>query len=301
MTEPVPEGQRSDIVIIIPAYNEEASVGGVVSDCLSALEEVRVIVVDDGSSDSTARVAREAGAEVIHQRRNKGVAQSVKTGITKALAHDPDILVQLDADGQHDPGEISRLVEPIAGDRADLVIGRRLYHDWDPPVANRFGNWLLTRVTNYLAGTHLDDAQSGFRAMSADLAQEMELTSRNTYVQEMIIRAAREGFRVGQVDTTVRPRKRGKSRVVSSIASYAWGAIVTLMRVYRDYEPLRFFGSIGIIFLLFGLGLGVFLLVTESIFPGLQEILGFRTVFLLITVGIQIVLFGFLADMMSTE
>jgi len=299
--EKLSEGDPT-VAIVIPAFNEEKSVESVVSKCLSTLRDrAKVLVVDDGSSDQTALVAGQAGAEVISHRKNKGVAQSIKTGITKALIFGPDILVQLDADGQHDPRDIPSLIHPILSGEADLVVGKRVYRDWDPPRTKRFGNWLLTHVTNHLAGTNIDDAQSGFRAMSIHLARDLELTSRNTYVQEMIIRAAREGFRVDQVDITVQPRGKGKSKVVSSIISYASGAVVTLLRVYRDYEPLRFFGSIGGTFLVFGLLLGSLLLLPGNILPGLNEILGFRSVFLFITVGIQIILFGFLADMMNSR
>ena len=290
------------IAIIIPAFNEEDSVGRVVSGCMKKLEEyeyVKVIVIDDGSRDQTSIVAKEAGAEVIKHRRNQGVARAIQTGIDVALKDDPKIIVQLDADGQHDAAEVPILIDPILKGDADMVIGRRIYEDWSPPISKKVGNWLLTRVANQLAGTNLKDAQSGFRAMSREVASNLKLRSRNTYVHEMIIKASRQGFRVNQVDTKVLERRSGKSKVVNSIASYAWGAGITIIRVYRDFEPLKFFGGIGALLILFGFALGTWLLIGPP--QWLIEIVGFRTIFLLITVGIQITLFGFLADMIKQE
>lgn len=296
-------GHDSDMVVLIPALNEEGSLRDIVTRCRAAMNELRgwVIVVDDGSTDASGSVAEAAGAIVIRHRRNRGVAQAVKTGLARAIDLRPKVVVQLDADGQHAPEDIVNIARPVIDGEADLVLGRRVYTGWKPAASRRFGNRLLTAVTNHLAGTSVKDAQSGFRAMAPEVARELNLTSRNTYVGEMIIRAAREGFRIAEVDVKVGPRKEGKSRAVRSLLSYASGAIITLVRVYRDYEPLRFFGGIGGAIIALGVLIGLLLLLPAGMLPWLANNLGFRTVFLLITVGLQIVLFGFLADMMGNR
>jgi len=294
------QGKSPDVAIIIPSYNEEGSVGKVVRGCFERLGGLRteVIVIDDGSTDGTVTVAQEAGARVVRHRVNKGVAQAVRTGLSEAAREDPRVIVQLDADGQHDPGDIRKIIQPVLDDEADLVIGTRIYEGWRPKPSRRFGNWLLTKVTNQLAGTKVRDAQTGFRAMTPEVATGLRLTSGKTYVREMIIRASREGFRILEVDVRVTPRENGQSKAVKSVVSYASGAIITMVRIYRDYEPLRFFGGFGASLALIGVLLGLLLLLTRDALPWLSNNLGFRTVFLLITVGLQIILFGFLADMM---
>jgi glycosyltransferase involved in cell wall biosynthesis len=289
-----------DVAVVIPSYNEESSVGQVVRGCLDNLGDLRaeVIVVDDGSTDETVNVAQKAGARVIRHKVNKGVAQAVRSGLNEAIRENPRAIVQLDADGQHDPKDITEMIRPILEDKADLVIGTRIYQGWKPRLSRRFGNWLLTKVTNQLAGTRVRDAQTGFRAMTPEVASRLRLTSGKTYVREMIIRASREGYRISEVEVRVTPREVGQSKAVKSVVSYASGAIITMIRIYRDYEPLRFFGGFGVSLAFIGIVLGFLLVLTREALPWLSNNLGFRTVFLLITVGLQIILFGFLADMM---
>ena len=134
--------------------------------------------------------------------------------------------------------------------------------------------------------------------MTPEIAEKLRLTSGRTYVREMIIRASKDGYRISEVEVKVSPRIHGDSKAVKSVISYASGALITMIRIYRDYEPLRFFGGFGASLVVLGVLLGILLLLPRELLPWIANNLGFRTVFLLIIVGLQIILFGFLADMM---
>lgn len=154
-----------NITVILPAYNEEVSIGSIV--LLARRYADRVIVIDDGSSDRTAEIASNAGAEVIVHSPNKGKGMAFKTGFE--AAEGADIIVTMDSDGQHNPADIPKLVAPILKGEADLVNGSRyLYgHATDTPAYRRLGQTILDKVTIINSGVRITDSQSGFRAFSA--------------------------------------------------------------------------------------------------------------------------------------
>jgi len=186
------------VSVIIPSFNEEETVGGVVRDALTHAEEI--IVIDDGSTDGTAAVAAEAGAAVIRQGRNMGVLAAVARGLKEARG---DILVTLDADGQHDPADIPRLIQPIVDDEADLVLGRR-------PSLPHFSERVITALTRLRV--KCTDASTGFRAIRKSIAEEMELHG-SCLCGTFILEAHRLGARVAEVSIAIRPRTEGRRRI----------------------------------------------------------------------------------------
>ncbi|MFW9789087.1 MAG: glycosyltransferase family 2 protein [Candidatus Thorarchaeota archaeon] len=224
------------LVVMIPAFNEEQSIGRVISEIprnISGISEVEVLVIDDGCVDNTRQVALDAGANRIESHtKNLGLASAFRTGIKTALEMNADIIVNTDADRQYDQLQIPALVQPIVNSEADLVLGSRFKGRIEEmPLGNRIGNLLATFVTRILSGYPTSDAQSGFRAFSRNLAQFLVVTSRKTYVQETIIRSARGGFTLVEMPITFRKRP-GESRLISSIWGYAFNVLPDLVRCY---------------------------------------------------------------------
>ena len=188
-----------NLVCVIPAYNE----GKVISDVVNAvrMECDRVLVIDDGSTDDTRKSAEKAGALVIYHAVNLGTGASEETGIRSALQLGADIIVTLDADGQHDPSEIPRLLEPILSGEADMVIGSRFLEPEGPmPRTKRVGNSLLTRLTSILCGAEITDSQSGFRVLNRRAAESISgLPDGYSWASDMIAQVHRKRLRIREV------------------------------------------------------------------------------------------------------
>jgi len=224
---------------IIPALNEEESIANIVQEAKKYVNQV--IVVDDQSTDNTGKIARLHGAIVIYNSRNKGVGAAMKTGIAYAKKLDPSIIVTIDADGQHRPEDIPRLIQPIIAGEADFVLGSRFLcgEPTNMSQIKRIGNKLITNMTGFLAGVKLTDTQTGFRALNRKALLSLDLASDFTYTQEMILLLCHKGFRCAEVPVQMYSRKHGKSRVVSKVGVYASKVLVT---IFSTYLRLRIHG-----------------------------------------------------------
>lgn len=246
------------LAIVIFAYNEERSIGGVLDRISEAhgVDGARVIVVDDGSSDRTRPIAVGRGAQVISHPKNMGLGAAFATGIDAALRTGADIIVSLDGDGQHPPEAIPQLIAPLLEERAHFATATRF---GDPallpemPVARRFGNWLMARITGLACGQSFTDATCGFRAYSRDAALRVNIFGGHTYTQEALLDLARKGAVMTEVPLPIRGvREHGKSRVAHSILRYGVNTFTILTRAVRDRLPLAFFGAIGALLSGFG-------------------------------------------------
>ncbi|MBI4438623.1 glycosyltransferase family 2 protein [Candidatus Woesearchaeota archaeon] len=291
------------IIVTIPAYNEETTIGTVIDDIKKALDKkhsYEIIVIDDGSTDRTSENAKKAGATVYSHQKNYGLAEAFKTAVQKAQEHKADIIVHTDADAQYDADDIPKLLEKISQGN-DLVLGSRFKGNIESmPLINRIGNKAFSAVISQITRQKITDAQTGFRAFTKEAAK-LPITSNYTYTQEQILRAARAKLRIAEVPITFRKRMTGKSRLIRNPIDYALKAWVTIFRIYRDYEPLKFFGMFGSFFLAIGMILGMFVLysfLTTGFVGGIPRVV-LAGVF--ITMGIQIILFGFLADMIKNR
>lgn len=189
---------RSDVVAVIPAFDCERTVGALVAALRLRLD--CVVVVDDGSTDATSSVAALAGARVVRRTENGGKGRALRAGIAAALALDPAALVLLDADGQHDPGDLPRLLAAWDERRPDLVVGTRLADRETIPAARFWTNYIGSRILSWMTGYELEDSQSGYRLLAADLARALGLTSDGFAIEsEMLIKAARRGARIEHV------------------------------------------------------------------------------------------------------
>ena len=222
------------VLIVVPAWNEEGSIASVVQEVHRTLTGVDVLVVDDGSTDQTALRAREAGATVARLPYNLGVGGAMRLGFRYAVERDYDTVVQIDADGQHDPAFVPQLLDRISAG-ADLVIGARFagVGEYQARGPRRWAMDLLSRVLSHLAGTRLTDTTSGMRASSRPL---VNLFAENYPVEylgdtvETLAMAARRSFRIEQVPVAMRVRTTGQPSHAFGMATvYLGRALVVLL------------------------------------------------------------------------
>jgi glycosyltransferase involved in cell wall biosynthesis len=240
------------VLAVIPAYNEERFIGSVVllTRCFADI----VIVVDDGSIDATADIATAAGAKVLRHSINRGKAQALNTAFQVARDYAPDVVVTLDADGQHLPQELIKVAGPVLRGEADLVIGSRyLKHPFHVPrhrhLGHRFFNWL----TAIASGVQASDSQSGFRAFSPNALTCSEFLSQGFSVEaEMQFIAGQQGLKIVEVPITVRYIDKPKRPILQ----HGLHVLKGILKLIGQYRSLLFFGIPGLIFFLFGLILG---------------------------------------------
>lgn len=287
-------------IAIIPAFNEESTIGDVIKGTSKFVDEI--IVINDGSTDRTVEAANSAGATVIDNIVNRGLGKTIQRGYDEALKRGADILVQIDADGQYDPEEIPKLIKPIIDNKADLVLGSRLENlkyemPWVKKQGNKAFTWLLRRLT----GADIKDGQTGFRAIRKEVFETIELRGDFTYTQEMIIKTAKEGWRIENVPINFYQRSTGESRLMSGPLSYAWRAWIIIFRTIRDYDPLKFFGIPGVLLIIAGFSMGAAILYKFAIVGFIGHTPAVILTALLLISGIQLVFIGLIADMMKSN
>ena len=259
------------LFIQIPCLNEEATLPQTLADLpthIDGIDEIEVMVVDDGSTDRTVDVAREHGVKhVVSHGSNRGLAAAFSSGRDYALAHGADILVNTDADNQYCGADIGKLVGPILANRADIVVGCRpiLTHKEFSPFKKFLqlcGSWALRRISK----TTVRDAPSGFRAFSRNALSRIFLHSRFSYCMETLIQAGTTGMRVSSVDIRVNPKTRD-SRLFKSIPQYLRKTGGTMLSMFVLYRPGAFFSLLSVPFFLLATILGVRFLLLVYAFP----------------------------------
>ena len=210
-----PTPDRPFVAVVIAALNEEDAIGRVLSDIPEVLcgLPVRVLVVDDGSADATADIARAQGALVFRHSLNLGQGDGLRTGFAAALRMGAEVVVTMDADGQHDPAELSVLVGPVLADEADYVQGSRFLGEYDDAGgARHLGIMGFTRLINTLAGTEVTDCTNGYRAIAASGLGRMRLVEDRFSASEIIIEASARGLRMREVPVHIRIRDAGETK-----------------------------------------------------------------------------------------
>jgi glycosyltransferase involved in cell wall biosynthesis len=254
------------LVVTIPALNEENTIAQVVAGVprkIPGVNEIEVIVVNDGSDDRTAERAAEAGALVVTLHNRPGLGKVFGTGLERAMRRGADIIVNIDGDGQFDPADIARLVHPILEGDADFVTCSRFADPdlWpEMPKVKFWGNRCVTNIINWVCGgTEFTDVSCGFRAFNREAAYRLTHFGRFTYTQETFIDLFAKGLRMQEVPLRVRGvREHGNSRVASSIFKYAFNSLPIILRAMRDIQPLKFFGGIALLLFIPGLLMGAF-------------------------------------------
>jgi glycosyltransferase involved in cell wall biosynthesis len=293
------------LVIQIPAWNEEATIASTIAALARAVEgfdAVEILVIDDGSSDGTAAAAAGAGARVVRLPLHRGLAHAFTVGLTAALSAGADVIVNTDADGQYDPADLPRLVEPIRSGRADIVLGDRgvatlSYFSPFKRALQRLG----ARAVRLLSGVPVWDATTGYRAFSRTAAAHLNCFTTFTYTLETLIQAGQAGLAVASVPVAARQVDR-PSRLVRSNLSYVGISLATLARLVVLYRPLRLLLLIAAGFVLVSLALFVrfawFYLSGQSPAGHVQSLIA-ATVLAL--TGVQFVVLAFVADLIAVN
>lgn len=241
----MPSAPPERLLVVIPAWNEEETLPAVVAELRAAVPDADVVVVNDGSTDRTSDVARAAGALVIDLPINLGVGGAMRCGYTYALRHGYDATVQLDADGQHDPADVPRLLEALAAEEADVVIGARFagVGEYEARGPRLWSMRLLARVLSRVAGTRLTDTTSGFKASGPRAIRLFASNYPAEYLGdtvESLVIASRVGLRIRQVGVAMRPRAGGTPShgPVKAAIFLGRAAMALVISLSRPTEPL---------------------------------------------------------------
>jgi glycosyltransferase involved in cell wall biosynthesis len=252
MDKAISQPSKLKIMAGMPAYNEGNYIGTMVLNTRQYVDEV--IVVNDGSTDNTAEIARLAGAEVVEHPKNRGYGAAIQSIFTEARKKDPDILVILDADGQHNPQEIPDIIEPIR-DGYDFVIGSRRKQASSIPLYRRFGQRLILRSVNVLSRNRLTDSECGFRAFSRKAIATLDLRENGMAVSaETVAEAIRKNLRVTEVPISV---KYNKDSSTLNPVTHGFGVFTRILVMISEGKPLFFFGLFGAIVVILGIIAGV--------------------------------------------
>ena len=291
------------LVIQIPCLNEEESLPITLSALpkhIDGIDEIKVLIVNDGSTDRTIEVAKKHGiSDFVNFTHNKGLAKAFSAGLNKALEMGADIIVNTDADNQYNASDIEKLVRPIIDGNADIVIGSR-------PV-NKISHFSIIKkmlqnlgsfVMRCVSSTSVKDAPSGFRAFSRNAAIQMNIFDNYTYTLETIIQAKAKGLVIENVEIDVNPELR-RSRLFSNMFVYIRRSIFTMLRMFIVYRPFRFFITVGILFLLAGLIPGVRFVWYFLTGDGQGHIQSLILAAILLLTGVQVSLIAVLSELIA--
>ncbi|HLB67028.1 MAG TPA: glycosyltransferase family 2 protein [Thermoplasmata archaeon] len=266
----------------IPAYNEEIAIGTVVLRCRAYVDEV--LVIDDGSEDRTADVARLARAIVHTVHDNTGKGAAIQWALEYAKTHGFDAMVLLDGDGQHDPGDIPELFEPVLQDEADIVIGVRERATSKIPPYRRFGQRVLDYLTAAGSRDAVTDSQSGFRTLSRRAMESLTLNEASFSVEsEMLFEAKEKGLRISEVPIRARYDVEGSTK---GPFSHGFGVVDGILRIVAVRHPLAFLGGLGVMLSAVGIALGFVALGTYAQYPELAIGYSFLVIIFLLSGGL---------------
>ena len=295
------------LIIQIPCLNEAQTLPATLGDLprsIPGIDAIETLVIDDGSRDGTADVARACGVDhIVRMRRNKGLAAAFAAGIDACLKSGADFIVNTDADNQYAGHEIPRLLDPLLRGEADICIGDRniaevRHMSWRKRQLQRLGSWVVRQVSN----TTVPDTTSGFRAYTREAALRMHIVSEFSYTLETIIQAGKKRMAIAHVPVATNPRTR-ESRLFDSVFSYIKKSGATIVRIYAMYEPLKVFTYLGLTLFVIGMIPALrflYVLVTAYVDRGqFMQSLILGAVFMI--VGFQILLIGLLADVISAN
>lgn len=293
------------LIVFSICLNEEKTIGELLNRIpkqIEGIDEIVKMVVDDGSTDNTAKIAKEHGAIVFSNAEQKRLAHSFQFAINKALELGADIAVNIDGDLQFKPEEIPNLVKPILGEKADFVAGNRFSQERPKGMSagKYYGNKLGAYVISRLAQNKFQDVTCGFRAYSREAMLNMNINSKYTYTQESFQLMANKKLNIVQIPVSIKYYEGRKSRVVGSIMNFITVSGFNILRAFRDFAPIKFFGWLGLLPFILGMMciifIGVHWLRTGLFTP--YKFVGFTGIYL-VTFGLVVALFAVLSDMLG--
>lgn len=293
------------LIIQIPCYNEAETLEIALNDLpkkIDGIDTIEYLIINDGSKDNTMEVARNWGVHyIVDLKRNKGLAKGFMAGMDECLRQGADIIVNTDADNQYCGEDIEKLVRPIIEGKADVVIGERPIDDTAhfSPLKKKlqhFGSWVVRKASK----TDIPDAPSGFRAYSRAAALQMNVINEYTYTLEQIVQAGRDKMAIISVPIRTNAELR-PSRLFSSMFGYVKRSMITIIRAYIMYRPLKFFTVLGCFPFLAGLALGIRYLIFFFQGHGSGNVQSLILCSLLIMIGSLIWVLGLMADTISAN
>lgn len=293
------------LIIQIPCYNEAQTLEIALNDLpkqLDGIDEIEYLIINDGSKDATVEVAKNWGVHhVVSFKKNKGLAKGFMAGLDGCLKNGADIIVNTDADNQYCAQDIEKLVAPILNGQADIVVGARPIDETEhfsfiKKKLQHFGSWVVRKASN----TDIPDAPSGFRAFSRDAAMRMNVVNDYTYTLETIVQAGREKIAITSVPVRTNAELR-PSRLFNSIWSYVKKSMLTILRAYMMYKPLKSFSYLAIIPSSVGLAIAIRFLIYYMQGQGNGHIQSLILACTLIIIGFLTIMIGLLADVLAAN
>lgn len=293
------------LIIQIPCYNEAETLEIALNDLpkqIDGIDKIEYLIINDGSKDNTVEVAKNWGINyVVNFKRNKGLAKGFMAGLDACLRNGADIIVNTDADNQYNGADIEKLVRPIIEGKTDIVIGERPIAQTEhfsplKKALQKFGSWVVRVASN----SDIPDAPSGFRAYSREAAMAMNVTNEYTYTLETIVQAGRSKIAM----TSVPIRTNGElrpSRLFNSMFGYVKRSMVTIVRAYIVYKPMKFFATLGAVIFLLGTGIGVRFLIYYFMGSGAGHIQSLILASTLMMLGFMTIGLGLLGDLIAVN
>ena len=291
------------LIVQIPCYNEELTLPFTIKDIprqIDGIDQVEILIIDDGSTDGTVHIAKEIGVDhIVRNTCNKGLARTFIAGLDASLRLGADIIVNTDGDNQYKGQDIPKLITPILKGDADIVIGDRQtdtipHFSTTKKKLQKIGSF----VVRYLSETNVPDAVSGFRAFTREAALQMNIVSPYSYTIETIIQAGKKHLAVTSVPVGTNPKTR-ESRLFKSIPKFLERSLTTMIRMYTMYQPMRVFFYIGCLCILGGLIPSIRFLFYYFTSGGTGHIQSLILAAILFIIGFQVLMIGLVADVIS--
>lgn len=296
------------LVVNLPAFNEAEKIAQTIKKIprqIKGIDEVFVQVIDDGSRDNTAQVAKDAGADMVYIHEiNRGIGVTFRTAVYKALGNGADILVNIDADGQFNPNDIEKIIRPILDGEVDMVSADRFgkHAAKNIPWVKDFLNRVAAKIIGGFLNKKINDLTCGFRAYNRECLLRLNLPGNFTYTQEVIIDAIGKNLKVKWIPVEVTYFGDRKSRVVKSVFNYVNNSGKIIIKAIRDVRPMKFFGVPGLILLAISL---VNFIIFAVLYFQEYKISPYRNYLLLaitlLLVGLQFIIFALIADMIKSN
>lgn len=293
------------LIIQIPCYNEAETLEITLNDLprhIDGIDTIEYLIINDGSQDNTVEVAKNWGVHhVVSFNRNKGLAKGFIAGLDACCKLGADIIVNTDADNQYSGADIATIVRPILEGRADIVIGERPIDEIEhfSPLKKKLqhlGSWVVQKASR----TNIPDAPSGFRAYSREAAMRMNVINEYTYTLETIVQAGRNRMAIMSVPIHTNPELR-KSRLFSSMFGYVKKSMVTIIRAFMMYRPMKFFMTIGVLFMLAGTAIGARFLYFYFSGTSAGHIQSLILASMMIIIGVQTAIVGLQGDIIAAN